>query len=47
MHDVKVKVLQNNWYRNKIEILKSYRSAMKHSQDRMIIICKLFSTGTK
>ena len=40
-----IKVLQNNWYRNKIEILKSYRSAMKHSKDRMIHYGKLFFAG--
>jgi cardiolipin synthase len=38
-------VLQNNWYRNKIEILKSYRSAMKHAQDRMIIFASYFLPG--
>ncbi|MCX6322031.1 MAG: phospholipase D-like domain-containing protein [Bacteroidia bacterium] len=43
--DVKVKVLQNNWYRNKIEILKSYRSALKHAQDRMIIFASYFLPG--
>ena len=43
--DVKVKVLQNNWYRNKIEILKSYRSALKHVQDRMIIMASYFLPG--
>ncbi|HEY5470237.1 MAG TPA: phospholipase D-like domain-containing protein [Bacteroidales bacterium] len=43
--NVKVKVLQNNWYRNKIEILKSYRSALKHSHDRMIIMASYFLPG--
>jgi len=43
--DVRVKVLQNNWYRNKIEILKSYRSALKHSHDRMIIFASYFLPG--
>ena len=43
--DVKVKVLQNNWYRNKIEILKSYRSAIKHAQGRMIILASYFLPG--
>ncbi|MCX6255604.1 MAG: phospholipase D-like domain-containing protein [Bacteroidia bacterium] len=43
--DVKVRVLQNNWYRNKIEILKSYRSALKHVQDRMIIMASYFLPG--
>jgi cardiolipin synthase A/B len=42
---VKVKVLQNNWYRNKIEILKSYRSAIKHAQDRMIFMASYFLPG--
>src|SRR5450759_4368214 len=43
--DLKVKVLQNNWYRNKIEILKSYRSALKHAQYRMIIFASYFLPG--
>jgi cardiolipin synthase A/B len=43
--NVKVKVLQNNWYRNKIEILKSYRYAMKHANDRMIIMASYFLPG--
>ena len=43
--DVKLKVLQNNWYRNKIEILKSYRSALKHAQNRMIIFASYFLPG--
>jgi cardiolipin synthase len=43
--NVKVKVIQNNWTRNKIEILKSYRSALKHSRDRMIIFSGYFLPG--
>jgi cardiolipin synthase len=43
--DVKLKVLQNNWYRNKIEILKSYRSAIKHSRERMIMFSGYFLPG--
>lgn len=43
--DVKLKVLQNNWYRNKIEILKSYRSAIKHSRERMLIFASYFLPG--
>ena len=43
--NVKVKVLLNNWYRNKIEILKSYRSALKHAQSRMIIFASYFLPG--
>jgi cardiolipin synthase len=43
--NIKVKVLQNNWYRNKIEILKSYRSALKHAQNRMIIFASYFLPG--
>jgi cardiolipin synthase len=43
--NIKIKVLQNNWYRNKIEILKSYRSALKHAQDRMTIFASYFLPG--
>lgn len=43
--NIKVKVLQNNWYRNKIEILKSYRSALKHAQNRMTIFGGYFLPG--
>jgi cardiolipin synthase A/B len=43
--NIRVKVLQNNWYRNKIEILKSYRSALKHAQNRMIIMASYFLPG--
>jgi cardiolipin synthase len=43
--NVRLKVLQNNWYRNKIQILKSYRSALKHAQDRMIIFASYFLPG--
>jgi cardiolipin synthase A/B len=43
--NVRVKVLQNNWYRNKIEILKSYRSALKHAHNRMIIMASYFLPG--
>jgi cardiolipin synthase len=42
---VKLKVIQNNWYRNKIEILKSYRSALKHAQSRMTIFACYFLPG--
>jgi len=43
--NVRVKVMSNNWYRNKIEILKSYRSALKHSQHHMIIFASYFLPG--
>jgi cardiolipin synthase A/B len=43
--DIKVKILENNWYRNKIEILKSYRSALKHSHDRMLLFASYFLPG--
>ena len=43
--NVMIKVLQNNWYRNKIEILKSYRYAIKHSKDRMILMASYFLPG--
>jgi len=43
--NVKLRVIQNNWYRNKIEILKSYRSALKHANNRMIIFASYFLPG--
>jgi cardiolipin synthase len=43
--NIKVKVVQNNWSRNKIEILKSYRSALKHAQNRMTIFGSYFLPG--
>jgi cardiolipin synthase len=43
--NIKLRVTENNWYRNKIEILRSYRSAFKHSQDRIIIFASYFLPG--
>lgn len=43
--DVKLRVVQNNWYRNKIEILRSYRSAFRNSAERMIIFASYFLPG--
>lgn len=43
--NIKLKVLQNNWYRNKIEIQKSYRSALSGAQERMIIFASYFLPG--
>ncbi len=43
--DIKLKVLQNNWYRNRIEILRSYRSAFKYSRERMILFNSYFLPG--
>jgi cardiolipin synthase len=43
--NVKLKVLQNNWYRNKIEILKSYRYAFRDARERMIIFASYFLPG--
>lgn len=43
--NIKVKVLQNNWSRNKIEILRSYRSALSHAQHHMIIFASYFLPG--
>ena len=43
--NVRLKILQNNWYRNKIEILKGYRSAFRRSHDRMIIFASYFLPG--
>lgn len=43
--DVSIRVLQNNWYRNKIEILKSYRQAIRRSKNHMIIFASYFFPG--
>lgn len=43
--NIKVKVTLNNWYRNKIEILRSYRSAFREASDRMIIFNSYFLPG--
>jgi cardiolipin synthase len=43
--NIKIKILQNNWSRNKIEILKSYRSALRHAQDHMTIFASYFLPG--
>ena len=43
--NVMLKAVQNNWYRNKIEILKSYRSAIRHSHNRMILLSGYFLPG--
>lgn len=43
--NVMLKAVQNNWYRNKIEILKSYRSAIRHSHNRMILFSGYFLPG--
>jgi cardiolipin synthase len=43
--DIKIKVQQNNWYRRKIEILRSYRNAFKSAQARMIIFASYFLPG--
>lgn len=43
--NVRIRILENNWYRNKIEILRSYRAAFKHSQKSMIIFASYFLPG--
>lgn len=43
--NVSLKIIQNNWYRNKIEILKTYRSAFRDAQKRMIIFAGYFLPG--
>jgi cardiolipin synthase len=43
--NIKLRILENNWYRNKIEILRSYRTAFKFAQDRMIIFASYFLPG--
>jgi len=43
--NVKIRVLQSNWYRNKTEILKSYRSAIRHARERILIMASYFLPG--
>jgi len=43
--DIKLKVRQNNWYRRKIEIRRSYRNAFKTARERMIIFASYFLPG--
>jgi len=45
VENVKLRVLQNNWYRNKMEILKSYRSAVRHASDHILILASYFLPG--
>lgn len=43
--NIKLRVTENNWYRNKIEIMRSYRSAFKHAHHHMIIVASYFLPG--
>jgi cardiolipin synthase A/B len=43
--NIRLRVIENNWYRNKIEILRSYRSAFKRAEERMIIFASYFLPG--
>jgi len=47
IHDqnIRVRIVQNNWYRNKIEILKSYRAILRHSGDRIFLMASYFLPG--
>ncbi len=43
--NIMLRVLENNWYRNKIEILRSYRAAFRNARERMIIFASYFLPG--
>jgi len=43
--DIHVKILENNWARNKIEILKGYREIFRKSQKRVILFASYFLPG--
>jgi len=43
--NIKLKVRQNNWYRRKIEILRSYRNAIKTAEKSMIMFASYFLPG--
>jgi cardiolipin synthase A/B len=40
-----VKVVENNWFRSKIEISKSYRDAFRQSREEIIIMASYFVPG--
>jgi Phosphatidylserine/phosphatidylglycerophosphate/cardiolipin synthases and related enzymes len=43
--NISVRILENNWYRNKIEILKGYRNIFKKAQSRIILFAGYFLPG--
>ncbi len=43
--NIKLKVRQNNWYRRKIEILRSYRNTIRYAEKNMIIFASYFLPG--
>jgi cardiolipin synthase len=43
--NIGLRVVENNWYRNKIEILRSYRVALKNAHHHMIIFASYFLPG--
>ncbi|MBW6501566.1 MAG: hypothetical protein K0B05_09255 [Bacteroidales bacterium] len=43
--NIRLRVLENNWYRNKIEILRTYRSAFRHARESMVIFASYFLPG--
>lgn len=43
--NISLRVVENNWYRNKIEILRSYRAALKNARHHMIIFASYFLPG--
>jgi cardiolipin synthase len=45
IENIRLRITENNWYRNKIEILRSYRSAFKNAQHHMIIFASYFLPG--
>lgn len=43
--DIKLKLLINHWYRNKMDILRSYRAMFRNARERMIIFNSYFLPG--
>jgi cardiolipin synthase A/B len=43
--NVAVKILENNWSRNKIEILKGYRAIFRQSEKRIVLFASYFLPG--
>jgi cardiolipin synthase len=43
--NIRIRIVQNNWYKNKIEILKSYRAGLKRAKKKVIILASYFLPG--
>ncbi len=44
---VMVRMVQNNWFRRKIEVLMSYRRAIQMAKERVVVVASYFLPGRK